>query len=96
MIEAKSVWQEWEHNLEEYTLDRVSEITEVPADKIEEAVRTYTTRLNPLHATAASTTSWPPTRRATPCRTPALCSSLPASPATPTSPPATAAPRRPR
>ena len=49
MIEAKSVWQEWEHNLEEYTLDRVSEITEVPADKIEEAVRTYTTRLNPLH-----------------------------------------------
>ncbi len=38
-----------EHNLEEYTLDRVSEITEVPADKIEEAVRTYTTRLNPLH-----------------------------------------------
>ena len=41
---AKSVWQEWEHNLEEYTLDRVSEITEVPADKIEEAVRTYTTR----------------------------------------------------
>ena len=49
MIEAKSVWQEWEHNLEEYTLERVSEITEVPADKIEEAVRTYTTRLNPLH-----------------------------------------------
>ncbi|MFR0868044.1 MAG: hypothetical protein ACLSGS_03045 [Adlercreutzia sp.] len=37
------------NNLEEYTLERVSEITEVPADKIEEAVRTYTTRLNPLH-----------------------------------------------
>ena len=32
-----------------YTLEYVSEVTEVPVDKIEEGVRIYTTRLNPLH-----------------------------------------------
>ncbi|MGN0038836.1 MAG: molybdopterin dinucleotide binding domain-containing protein [Coriobacteriales bacterium] len=48
-ITASTVWEEWCHNLEPYTLDYVSEVTEVPAEKIEEAVRIYTTRLNPLH-----------------------------------------------
>ncbi|RKI97240.1 twin-arginine translocation signal domain-containing protein [bacterium D16-34] len=48
-IEANTVWEEFAHSLEDYTLDYVSEVTEVPADKIEEAVRIYTTRLNPLH-----------------------------------------------
>ena len=48
-ISARTVWDAWAENLEEYTLDYVAEVTEVPAEKIEEAVRTYTTRLNPLH-----------------------------------------------
>ena len=48
-IKAETVWKEWLHNLEDYTLDYAAEVTEVPAEKIEEAVRTYTTRLNPLH-----------------------------------------------
>ncbi len=48
-IEAPTVWEAWTDHLSKYTLDYVSEVTEVPADKIEEAVRAYTTRLNPLH-----------------------------------------------
>jgi anaerobic selenocysteine-containing dehydrogenase len=48
-IEAKTVFEEFEHNLEDYTLDYVEEVTGVPAEKIEEAVKIYTTRLNPLH-----------------------------------------------
>ena len=48
-IKAGTVWESFTDSLSDYTLDKVSEITEVPADKIEEAVRIYTTRLNPLH-----------------------------------------------
>lgn len=48
-ITAGTVWESFTDSLSDYTLDKVSEITEVPADKIEEAVRIYTTRLNPLH-----------------------------------------------
>ena len=48
-ITAGTVWEAFSDSLEKYTLDYVSEVTEVPAEKIEEAVRIYTTRLNPLH-----------------------------------------------
>lgn len=49
VITAGTCMEEFAHSLEEFTLDHVAEITEVPAEKIEEAVRIYTTRLNPLH-----------------------------------------------
>ena len=48
-VTAGTVWESFAESLEDYTLENVSKITEVPADKIEEAVRTYTTRLNPLY-----------------------------------------------
>ncbi len=48
-IEAPTVWEAFNESLEEYTLEYVSEVTEVPAEKIEESVRIYATRLNPLH-----------------------------------------------
>lgn len=48
-IKAGTVWEAFSDSLEKYTLDYVEEVTEVPAEKIEEAVRVYTTRLNPLH-----------------------------------------------
>ncbi len=48
-ITAGTVWEAFSDSLSEYTLEYCEEVTEVPADKIEEAVRTYTTRLNPLH-----------------------------------------------
>ena len=48
-IKARTAWDSFRESLEEYTLDYVSEVTEVPAKDIEEAVRLYTTRLNPLH-----------------------------------------------
>lgn len=48
-ISAGTVWESFSDSLEQYTLDYVSEVTEVPVDKIEEGVRLYTTRLNPLH-----------------------------------------------
>ena len=48
-INADTVWEAFSDSLEQYTLDYVSEVTEVPADKIEESVRIYATRLNPLH-----------------------------------------------
>lgn len=48
-LEVGTVWEAFSDSLEEYTLDYVSTVTEIPADKIEEAVRIYTTRLNPLH-----------------------------------------------
>ena len=48
-ITAGTVWESFAESLEEYTLEYCEQVTEVPADKIEEAVRTYTTRLNPLY-----------------------------------------------
>ena len=48
-VSAGTAWESFCESLEPYTLEYVSEVTEVPADKIEEAVRTYTTRLNPRH-----------------------------------------------
>ena len=48
-ISADTVWEAFSDSLEQYTLEYVSEVTEVPVDKIEEGVRIYTTRLNPLH-----------------------------------------------
>jgi anaerobic selenocysteine-containing dehydrogenase len=49
VITAQSVWESFIESLEEYTLEFVSKVTEVPAAKIEEAISAYTTRLNPLH-----------------------------------------------
>ncbi len=49
IITADTVWESFNESLSDYTLDYVSEVTEVPAEKIEEAIRVYTTRLNPLH-----------------------------------------------
>ncbi|MEG0503929.1 MAG: molybdopterin dinucleotide binding domain-containing protein, partial [Raoultibacter sp.] len=46
---ARSVWDAFAENIEQYTLDYAEEVTGVPAEKIEEAVRIYTTRVNPLH-----------------------------------------------
>ena len=48
-ITAQSVWQNFVDSLEEYTPEWCEETTEVPADDIVEAVRIYTTRLNPLY-----------------------------------------------
>ena len=46
---ARTVWDAFGDNLADYTLDKVSEITEVPADLIEKAVKTYTTRIDPAY-----------------------------------------------
>ncbi len=48
-ITAGTAWESFVESLEEYDLDYVEEVTEVPAEDIEEAVRIYTTRLNPLY-----------------------------------------------
>lgn len=48
-IKPGTAWESFLESLQEYTLDYVSEVTEVPADAIEEGVRLYTTRLNPLY-----------------------------------------------
>ena len=48
-ITARSVWDEFNESLEDFTMEYAEEITEVPAEDIEEAVRIYTTRLNPLY-----------------------------------------------
>jgi anaerobic selenocysteine-containing dehydrogenase len=44
---ARTVWDAFAENLEPYTLEYAEEVTEVPADLIEQAVRTYTTRVDP-------------------------------------------------
>ena len=48
-IKAGTVWEAFSDSLEEYTPEYCESVTEVPAEKIVEAVRIYTTRLNPLH-----------------------------------------------
>ncbi len=48
-IKAGTAWESFLESLEDYTLEYCEEVTEVPADKIEEGVRIYTTRLNPLY-----------------------------------------------
>ncbi|NTU89655.1 MAG: molybdopterin-dependent oxidoreductase, partial [Actinobacteria bacterium] len=46
---VRSVWDKFDEFLEDYTLDKVEAITGVPAAKIDEAVRAYTTRIDPRH-----------------------------------------------
>ena len=48
-ITARTAWESFIDNLEENTLEYTAEVTEVPAEKIEEACIAYTTRLNPLY-----------------------------------------------
>ena len=48
-ITAGTVWENFADSLEEFTLEYGEEVTEVPAEKIEEGVKIYTTRLNPLY-----------------------------------------------
>ena len=48
-IEAGTVWENFAESLEEFTPEWAEEVTEVPAEDIVEAVRIYTTRLNPLY-----------------------------------------------
>ncbi len=48
-ITAYTVWEAWIQNLEDYTLEYTEEVTEVPQDKIEEGIKVYATRLNPLY-----------------------------------------------
>ena len=44
---ARTVWDAFAENLEPYTLEYAEEVTEVPAELIEQAVKTYTTRIDP-------------------------------------------------
>ena len=46
---ARSVWDAFHQMTSEYTMEKAEEITGVPAAKSEEAVRAWTTRVNPLH-----------------------------------------------
>ena len=48
-IKAGTVWEAFSDSLSEYTPEYCESVTEVPAEKIVEAVKIYTTRLNPLH-----------------------------------------------
>ncbi len=48
-IKAGTVWEAFSDSLSEYTPEYCESVTEVPAEKIVEAVKVYTTRLNPLH-----------------------------------------------
>ncbi len=83
------------HQMSQYTWDKAEEITGVPGEKAEEAVRAWTTRVDPRHGNGGIHFSWPPTRTATPSRTAACCRCLSCVTATPTSPPATAVPQEP-
>ncbi|MDR1183566.1 MAG: molybdopterin-dependent oxidoreductase, partial [Coriobacteriales bacterium] len=46
---ARSVWDAFYEMASEYTMENTEKITGVPADKNEEAVRVWATRINPLH-----------------------------------------------
>lgn len=48
-IKAGTVWEAFSDSLSEYTPEYCESVTEVPAEKVVEAVKIYTTRLNPLH-----------------------------------------------
>ena len=43
------MWDAFHQMTSEYTMEKAEEITGVPAAKSEEAVRAWTTRVNPLH-----------------------------------------------
>ena len=46
---ARTVWDAFHELTSEYTMEKAEEVTGVPAAKNEEAVRAWTTRINPLH-----------------------------------------------
>lgn len=48
-IKAGTVWEAFSDSLSEYTPEYCESVTEVPAEKVVEAVKIYTTRLNPLY-----------------------------------------------
>ena len=48
-IKAGTVWEAFSDSLSEFTPEYCESVTEVPAEKVVEAVKIYTTRLNPLH-----------------------------------------------
>ena len=47
--QARTVWDAFHEMTSAYSMEKTEEITGVPADRSEEAVRTWTTRVNPLH-----------------------------------------------
>ena len=46
---CRTVWDAFHDLTSQYSLEKAEEITGVPAEKIEQAVRVWTTRVNPLH-----------------------------------------------
>lgn len=76
--QCRTVWDGFHDLTSQYTWDKVEEITGVPARRPKRPCVCGRPASIRATATAASTSSWPPTRMATPSRTAACCRCSPA------------------